>query len=98
MSIISKKEVEHVAKLAELQFSDTELTKITSELDKILGHVVKISEVDTSDIHPTSHTLKINNVFREDKVQESLPVDEVLANAPKKTETSFNVPKVVEGE
>jgi aspartyl-tRNA(Asn)/glutamyl-tRNA(Gln) amidotransferase subunit C len=94
LSIISKKEVEHVAKLAELQFSDTELAKITSELDKILGHIAKISEVDTSDIQPTSHTLKINNVFRKDKIKESLSKEQSLSNAPEEQDGGFRVPRI----
>ena len=69
MSIISKEDVKHVAKLAELDFSDSEVEKITPQLDKILGHVANISKVDTAAISPTSHTLEIKNVFREDTVR-----------------------------
>ena len=92
--MISKKEVEHVAKLAELQFGDIELEKLTSELDKILGHIAKISEVDTSTVRPTSHTLEINNVFREDKVKESLAKDQSLSNAPDEQDNGFKVPRI----
>ena len=94
MSIISNKEVEHVAKLAELQFSDTELEKITSELDKIFGHIAKISEVDTSEVKPTSHTLEISNVFREDKAKESLSKEQSLSNAPDEKDDGFKVPRI----
>ncbi|MCG2789283.1 MAG: Asp-tRNA(Asn)/Glu-tRNA(Gln) amidotransferase subunit GatC [Actinomycetia bacterium] len=94
MSIISKEDVKHVAKLAELDFSDSEVEKITPQLDKILGHVANISKVDTAAISPTSHTLEIKNVFREDTVRESLSKKDALLNAPEEMDGGFKVPKI----
>jgi len=94
MSIISKEDVKHVAKLAELDFSDSEVEKITPQLDKILGHVANISKVDTAAISPTSHTLKIKNVFREDIVRESLSKEDALLNAPEEMDGGFKAPKI----
>ena len=94
MSNISKKEVQHIAKLAELEFGDEELQKITSQLDKILGHIAVISRADTEDIRPTSHTLKINNVFRDDTEKPSLSQEEALKNAPEESAGGFAVPKI----
>ena len=94
MSIISKEDVKHVAKLAELDFSDSEVEKITPQLDKILSHVANISKVDTAAISPTSHTLKIKNVFREDTVRESLSKEDALLNAPEEMDGGFKVPKI----
>ena len=94
MSIISKEDVKHVAKLAELDFSDSEVEKITPQLDKILGHVANISKVDTAAILPTSHTLEIKNVFREDTVRESLSKEDALLNAPEEMDGGFKVPKI----
>jgi len=94
MSIISKEDVKHVAKLAELDFSDSEVEKITPQLDKILGHVANISKVNTAAISPTSHTLEIKNVFREDTVRESLSKKDALLNAPEEMDGGFKVPKI----
>ena len=94
MSIISKEDVKHVAKLAELDFSDSEVEKITPQLDKILGHVANISKVDTAAVSPTSHTLEIKNVFREDTVRESLSKEDALLNAPEEMDGGFKVPKI----
>ena len=94
MSIIGKDDVKHVAKLAELKFSDDELEKMTSQLDKIIGHIAKISEVDTGGVPPTSHTLEIKNVFREDKEKKSLSREEALLNAPDEVDGGFKVPKI----
>ena len=94
MGIISKEDVKHVAKLAELDFSDGEVEKITPQLDKILGHVANISKVDTAAISPTSHTLEIKNVFREDTVRQSLSKEDALLNAPEEVDGGFKVPKI----
>ena len=94
MSIISKEDVKHVAKLAELDFSDSEVEKITPQLDKILGHVANISKVNTAAISPTSHTLEIKNVFREDTVRQSLSKEDSLLNAPEEMYGGFKVPKI----
>ena len=94
MGIISKEDVKHVAKLAELDFSDSEVEKITPQLDKILRHVAIISKVDTAAISPTSHTLEIKNVFREDTVRKSLSKEDALLNAPEEMDGGFKVPKI----
>ena len=94
MERISDKDVRHVAKLAELDFSDEEVEKITPQLDKIIDHVASISNVDTEGISPTSHVMDINNVLREDKVTEPVSQEEALRNAPEKAEDGFRVPKI----
>jgi len=94
MRIISKEDVKHVAKLAELDFNYSEFEKITLQIDKILGHVANISKVDTAATPPTSHTLEIKNVFREDTVRQSLSKEEALLNAPEEMDGGFKVPKI----
>jgi aspartyl-tRNA(Asn)/glutamyl-tRNA(Gln) amidotransferase subunit C len=94
MKIISRDEAAHVAKLAELEFSDDELDKITSQLDDILEHVAKINSADTEGVGPTSHTQDLNNVFREDTVKDSLSKDDALKNAPQQSSGGFLVPKI----
>jgi len=94
MERIRSNDVRHVAKLAELDFSDEELEKITPQLDKILDHVARISAVDTEGIPSTSHIMDINNVLREDEVTEPVSREEALKNAPEEAEDGFSVPKI----
>ncbi len=92
---ISIEEVQHIAKLAKLTFTEQELQRFTKELNKILEYVEKLNELDTSDVEPLSHTTDIHNVMRSDEVQSSLPVEKALANAPSREGNFFKVPKVV---
>lgn len=93
---LSREEVEHVALLARLDLTEAEKTQYTEELNQILQHFEKLSELDTTDVPPTSHVIPLTNVFRPDEVRPSLPVEDVLANAPDATEDAFRVPRVVE--
>ena len=94
MERISKDDVKHVAKLAELEFDEEDLEKITSKLDKILDHVANISGVNTEGILPTSHVMDIKNVFREDIVERSVTQESALKNAPDEASEGFKVPKI----
>jgi aspartyl-tRNA(Asn)/glutamyl-tRNA(Gln) amidotransferase subunit C len=92
---ITRKEVEHVANLARLNLTEEELIRMTGQLDSILSYVAKLDELDTTDVVPTTHVFSINNAFREDEMQESLPRDEALLNAPRDNGESFVVPKII---
>jgi aspartyl-tRNA(Asn)/glutamyl-tRNA(Gln) amidotransferase subunit C len=70
---ISREEVLHVAALAQLELSEEEIARLTIELNDILAAVGKVSELDLSDVPPTSHPLAVVNVFRPDEPRPSLP-------------------------
>jgi len=91
---ISKDDVRYVAKLAELEFSDKDIEKFTSQLSRILDHIANISSADTEGVPPTSHVLDIKNVFREDVVKESISQESALENAPDMESDGFKVPKI----
>ena len=91
---IDKKTVEKVALLSRLTLKDKDVEKFSKQLNSILVYIDKLKEVDTEKVLPTTHTVgDIKNVFREDTIQKSLNIDEVLKNAPKKIGDFFGVPK-----
>ncbi len=89
---ISREEVLHVARLAWLALTDDEIDRLTRELDQILEAVGIVSELDLADVPPTSHPLDLVNVEDEDVAHESLPLADVLANAPDVEDDLFKVP------
>jgi len=91
-------QVRHVAKLSRLALSDAEQQRLGGQLESILEYVAKIGELDVSGVAPMAHALPIHNVFREDVVEPSLPLDKVLQNAPDTDGPFFAVPKVIGGE
>jgi aspartyl-tRNA(Asn)/glutamyl-tRNA(Gln) amidotransferase subunit C len=93
-NLLNKKDIAHIAKLAELEYSEEEIEKITGQLDKIIRHVAKIGEADTSDVMSSSRVSDLSNVFREDQVRSSLSREESLKNAPLEDNGGFKVPKI----
>jgi aspartyl-tRNA(Asn)/glutamyl-tRNA(Gln) amidotransferase subunit C len=92
---ISIEDVEHVAKLARLALTDEEKETFRRQLSDVLEHARVISEVDTEGVEPTSHTLPLVNVFRDDVARPSLPTSEVTGNATWAVDGTFRVPRIV---
>ncbi|MDD2371844.1 MAG: Asp-tRNA(Asn)/Glu-tRNA(Gln) amidotransferase subunit GatC [Firmicutes bacterium] len=92
---ITKKDIIHVADLARLGLNDEETIKYEKELNDVLNFMEKLNELNTDDVEPTSHVLDIHNVFRSDVVEDSLDVEDVLANAPDRDEDYFKVPSIL---
>jgi len=95
---ITLEDVRHVAKLARLALSESQMQTLTPQLASILGYVAKVSEADTTGVEPMAHALPLHNVLRDDVVEPSLPLDKVLQNAPETDGPFFKVPKVIGGD
>jgi aspartyl-tRNA(Asn)/glutamyl-tRNA(Gln) amidotransferase subunit C len=91
---ITRDDVLHVARLARLEIPEGEVEAVQAQLGAILEAVGKVSELDLSDVEPTSHPLDIVNVWAEDEPRPSLPVEDALANAPDPSDGQFRVPAV----
>lgn len=95
---IDRKAVDHVARLARLELSDNERSRMETELGQILGHVEKIQGLDLDGVEPTAHALPLRNVMRPDETRECLPQEDALANAPEREDDRFRVPRILEDD
>ena len=95
---IASSDARHVAKLARLAMDESQLQKLTHQLEGILEYVAKLQRVDVSNVEPMAHALPLHNVLREDVVEPSLPLDKVLQNAPETDGPFFKVPKIIGGD
>lgn len=93
---ITKEEVEYVAHLARLEFSESEKDKFTGQLNDILMYMEMLNQIDTAGVEPMSHAIGQKNAFREDRIQECLSQEAALQNAPDPRGDFFRVPKVIE--
>ncbi|HER23936.1 MAG TPA: Asp-tRNA(Asn)/Glu-tRNA(Gln) amidotransferase subunit GatC [Candidatus Atribacteria bacterium] len=93
--IITKKEVEYVARLAKLEFNEEEKEEFTSQLNSILDYFKKLNELDTERIKPTAYIISMPNLLNEDKIEPSLSQDEVLSNSQYVKEGYFKVPRII---
>jgi aspartyl-tRNA(Asn)/glutamyl-tRNA(Gln) amidotransferase subunit C len=93
---LTKQEVEHIAALARLDLTEEEKERYRQQLSAILDYAARLQSLDTSHIPPTSSVLPSRSVLREDEVRPSLPVKELLRNAPESENDQFRVPPVLE--
>jgi aspartyl-tRNA(Asn)/glutamyl-tRNA(Gln) amidotransferase subunit C len=96
-SRITADEVRELALLARLRLSDEEVGRMTTDLDAILDYVDALRALDTSAVEPMTHAVPFDCPLRTDEVRPSLPVEEALANAPRREESFFEVPRIVPG-
>lgn len=92
---VTLNDVEHIAKLARLEFSEEEKHKFTHQLNDILAYAEQLNKLDTSKVEPLSHVIELSNVFRDDTVKPGLTTEDALKNAPARSEKFFKVPKVI---
>ena len=89
---IDREQLLHVAHLARLELREDEVERLEGQLNDILEAVSKVSELDLSDVPPTSHPLEVVNVWEDDEPQPCLSVEEALSNAPEREGDFFKVP------
>jgi len=93
---LSREEVLHIARLARLGITDAEVDKMQEQLSNILDNFEVLAGVDTENVPPTAQSVDLLSVMREDKVTPSLPVADILENAPRQESEFFKVNAVLE--
>ena len=95
---LKKEEIEHIAKLARLDLSDTELKKYGSQLSDVLSYADKLQEVDTDEVEPTAQVTGLQDVLREDAAEDwnDQEREVALSQAPELEEGQIKVKRVLE--
>jgi aspartyl-tRNA(Asn)/glutamyl-tRNA(Gln) amidotransferase subunit C len=94
--MISREEVQHVARLARLHLTDEEAERMREQLDAILAYIDKLRELPVEGVEPTAHAVPLVNVMRDDTPVPCLPQEAALANAPDRAGEFFRVPRIIE--
>ncbi len=94
-NIISDETIEYVGILAKLELNEEEKEQAKKDIGEMLDYIDKLNELDTSAVEPMSHVFPVNNVFREDVVENGDGREISLANAPERKEDSFVVPRTI---
>jgi aspartyl-tRNA(Asn)/glutamyl-tRNA(Gln) amidotransferase subunit C len=94
--MISREEVQHVARLARLHLTDEEAERMREQLDAILAYIDKLRELPVEGVEPTAHAVPLVNVMRDDALSACLPQEQALANAPDRADEFFRVPRIIE--
>ena len=89
-------EVEKIAHLARLALSAEEIVVYQKQLSAVLDYAAVLNELDLTGIEPTAHAVTRHNVMRDDRVEPSLPVADVLINAAESADNQFLIQAVLE--
>lgn len=95
-NVISDETIEYVGILAKLELSDEEKERAKKDMGEMLDYIDKLNELDTAGVEPMSHVFPVQNVFREDVVENGDDRDNMLRNAPEAKDGCYQVPKTVE--
>ena len=89
-------EIRRVGALARLRLGEEEVARLSDDLGRILGYIDKLGELDTSSVEPTSHVVAMSTPYREDAVTTGGNPDAAIANAPRRDDHYFVVPRIIE--
>mgnify|MGYP001044474015 CR=1 FL=1 len=95
-NVISDETIEYVGILAKLELSGEERERAKEDMANMLDYIDLLNELDTAGVEPMSHVFPVNNVFREDVVENGNDRENMLANAPEQKDGCYKVPKTVE--
>ena len=95
-NVISDETIEYVGILAKLSLSPQEKEEAKKDMSRMLDYIDRLNDLDTSGVEPMSHIFPVNNVFREDVVENGDDRENMLANAPQKKDGAYMVPKTIE--
>lgn len=96
---LTKEQVLHLAKLANLTISEDEASELKGQLDDTIAYIKNLDELDISKVAPTNHTTNSENVSFEDGTESTrtLALKDVFANAPTPpVDNKFRVPKILD--
>jgi aspartyl-tRNA(Asn)/glutamyl-tRNA(Gln) amidotransferase subunit C len=96
--MIDREQVRKVALLARLELTEQEEEEFTTQLSNILDYVEQLSELDVSDVPPTTRAIDVSNVTRQDVLQPDPEREAILQNAPDQEGDYFKVPKILNVE
>ena len=91
---ITPETVRQVARLSRLALADEQIARYAGQLESIRHYVEKITQADVAGVEPMAHAVPLTNVLRDDVVEPSLPLAQVLQNAPEADGPFFKVPKI----
>jgi len=96
MTQISDDDVQHLAQLSNLQLGADEVASLRTDLENIIGYIQQLDELDTTGVEPTYQVTDLENVWRDDVV-DNYGIDKasLLKLAPAVEAAQIKVPKVL---
>lgn len=88
-------QVRHIAKLARLQMTDDEMEAMLPHLQEMVDLFGRLRQVDTEGLEPTSHSVPLENAWREDEADPQGEPRAILQCAAEARDGLFLVPAIL---
>ena len=93
---ITREDVVHLAELSNISLAEDQIEPLIKDLDNILGYISQLDELDTDNVEPTYQCFDMQNVWREDEIEEfEAKREDLLALTRESEDNQIKVPKVV---
>ena len=93
---ITREDVVHLAELSNISLAEYQIEPLIKDLDNILGYISQLDELDTDNVEPTYQCFDMQNVWREDEIEEfEAKREDLLALTRESEDNQIKVPKVL---
>jgi aspartyl-tRNA(Asn)/glutamyl-tRNA(Gln) amidotransferase subunit C len=93
---LTLQDVEKIAGLARLALTEAEKKRYLEQLSAVLDYAERLNELDTADVPPTASAVNLHSVMREDVIEPSLAIEDVLFNAGRHSQNQFKIQAVLD--
>ncbi|MGK7946446.1 MAG: Asp-tRNA(Asn)/Glu-tRNA(Gln) amidotransferase subunit GatC [Microcystaceae cyanobacterium] len=98
MTTLDRDSVHKIAHLARLDITEAEEQQFTNQLSSILQYFDQLSELDTTDVPPTTRAIELSNITRTDQTTVYGDREALLKEAPEPDGDYFRVPQIFAGD
>lgn len=95
MTTIIRDDIQHLAALSSLQLDNEEIDSLRIDIERIIQYIDLLAELDTEGVDPTYQVTGLQNIWRDDVVESSIPPKELVELAESSSGSSVKVPKVL---
>ena len=93
---ITREDVLHLAKLSNISLSENQIEPLIKDLDNIVDYISQLDELDTTNVEPTYQCFDMQNVWREDEIEDfEAKRDDLLALTTENEDNQIKVPRVL---
>ena len=93
---ITREDVLHLAELSSISLDESQIEPLKKDLDNIVSYFSQLDELDTENVEPTYQCFDMQNVWREDNIEEfEAKRDDLLALTVESEDNQIKVPKVL---
>lgn len=90
--MVNERDVSHIAELADIGIGQEDLVQFTREFNAILEYFDILDQVKTGE----APAPELINILRDDEIEPSLPLEDVLRNAGESEDGFIKAPKVMQ--